>query len=193
MTSLNPESLSENESPDLDFFYIDIGAVGRGVLVEEPVKVQFSDSPSRARRIARNGDVIVSTVRTYLRACWAVDCELDDVIVSTGFAVLRSGPALNNRFLGWYCMTSRFVDQVAAQSVGVSYPAINASEIMGFDLPLPDLARQKEIADVLDEKIGDLHMVCEAIEIQILLLVELRQALITAAVKGELEIPEVAV
>ena len=132
-------------------------------------------------------------MRTYLRACWAVDCELDDVIVSTGFAVLRSGPALNNRFLGWYCMTSRFVDQVVAQSVGVSYPAINASEIMGFDLPLPDLARQKEIADVLDEKIGDLHKVCEAIEIQILLLVELRQALITAAVKGELEIPEVAV
>jgi type I restriction enzyme S subunit len=192
VASLNPESLSENESPGFEFSYLDIGAVGRGVLVEEPIKVRFSDSPSRARRIVKNGDIIVSTVRTYLRACWAVNSELDDLIVSTGFAVLRSDPSVDSRYLGWYCMTSTFIDQVVAKSVGVSYPAINASEIMGFDLPFPDLQIQVQVADVLDRKIGVLRDLCEAIENQILLLQERRQNLITALVTGELEIPEIA-
>lgn len=192
VASLNPESLSENESPEFEFSYLDIGAVGRGVLVEEPIKVRFSDSPSRARRIVKNGDIIVSTVRTYLRACWAVNSELDDLIVSTGFAVLRSDPSVDSRYLGWYCMTSTFIDQVVAKSVGVSYPAINASEIMGFDLPFPDLQIQVQVADVLDRKIGVLRDLCEAIENQILLLQERRQNLITALVTGELDIPEVA-
>ena len=48
--------------------YLEIGAVGTGVLIEEPNRIRFTTAPSRARRIVKNGDTIISMVRTYLKA-----------------------------------------------------------------------------------------------------------------------------
>ena len=43
----------------------------------------------RARRIVRHGDVVISTVRTYLRAISSITNPDSNLIVSTGFAVIR--------------------------------------------------------------------------------------------------------
>ena len=45
----------------------------------------FGDAPSRVRRITQKNDVIISTVRTYLKAVALI--EQNGLIVSTGFDV----------------------------------------------------------------------------------------------------------
>ena len=67
---VNQSTLSDDTDPDYAFDYVDIGSVGTGRLVARPERLRFRDSPSRARRIIRSGDTIVSTVRTYLKAIW---------------------------------------------------------------------------------------------------------------------------
>jgi type I restriction enzyme S subunit len=150
LVRINARALAEDTPDDLEFRYLDIGAVGRGSLVAEPEATTFGDAPSRARRLVVAGDTIVSTVRTYLRAVWPASGDTDDLVVSTGFAVLTPGPEVDARFLGWAVQSDAVIEAVVGRSVGVSYPAINGSEIGDISIPIPSLREQRAIADYLD-------------------------------------------
>ena len=98
---------------------------------------------------SREGDTIVSTVRTYLRSVWPIRGDTDDLVVSTGFAVL-SPTDVDPRYFSWWVLSDTFIEEVVARSVGVSYPAINASELGDLRVRVPSLAEQRAIADYLD-------------------------------------------
>ncbi len=161
LARINEQALPETTDPDVEFGYIDITSVGRGMLVTGPQRVRFGDAPSRARRLVQPGDTIVSTVRTYLRAVWPVVGGTDDLVVSTGFAVISPGPEVESRFLGWWTQSDPFVEEIVARSVGVSYPAINASEVGELFMPLPPLDTQRAIADYLDAETARIDALIE--------------------------------
>ncbi len=149
IAGINERALPEHTDPDQRFRYLDIGAVGRGELVAEPEEMRFEDAPSRARRLVRAGDTIVSTVRTYLRAVWPVPAETGDLVVSTGFAVLTPHE-VDFRYFSWWVRSDAFIEEVVARSVGVSYPAINALELGELKVRVPEAPVQRAIADFLD-------------------------------------------
>jgi len=99
--------------------------------------------------LVREGDTIISTVRTYLRAVWPVSGDAGDLVVSTGFAVLTP-TEVDPSYFSWWVLSDAFVEEVVARSVGVSYPAINASELGDLGVRVPSLAEQRAIADYLD-------------------------------------------
>lgn len=150
LVTINQHSLPEDTDPNFQFRYVDIGTIGRGVLLGLPNELRFADSPSRARRLVRAGDTIVSTVRTYLRAVWSVEEPSSDLVVSTGFAVLTPGPQIDPRYLGWLAQSDLVVEDIAARSTGVSYPAISAQEIAEVRVPVIGLSAQRRIADYLE-------------------------------------------
>jgi type I restriction enzyme S subunit len=49
-------------------------------------------------------------------------------------------------------MMPAFVDEVVARSVGVSYPAINASDLVRIRVPAPPRAEQQRLAEFLDRE-----------------------------------------
>ncbi len=152
LVRINQRSLAEDTDPDYEFRYLNISAVGRGTLVSEPATIRFSDAPSRARRLVRPGDTIVSTVRTYLRAVWPVRGRTAELVVSTGFAVISPGPELDARYFGWLAQSDPFIEEIVARSVGVGYPAINATDIGELVVPVPALTEQRNMADFLDRE-----------------------------------------
>ena len=89
ISTLNDEVLKENTDPDTEVEYVEISDVQAGKGITNSTTLLFKDAPSRARRIARDGDVIVSTVRTYLRSISKIENPPVNLIVSTGFAVIR--------------------------------------------------------------------------------------------------------
>ena len=149
VASLNDDKLSESTDPDLEFRYLDIGSVGRGSLAEEPESMTFGSAPSRARRLVAPGDTLISTVRTYLRAVWAVEGPTEDLVVSTGFAVVRPRK-LNATFLRWAVQADTFIEEVVGRSTGVSYPAINPGDLAMVPVHVPPPAQQRRIAEFLD-------------------------------------------
>ena len=57
-------------------------------------------------------------------------------------------------FLNYALQSQSFVDEVEARSTGISYPAINASDLVSIKILLPPLPVQRAIAAYLDEKCG---------------------------------------
>lgn len=151
LASCNDEVLPETTDDEYFFNYIDIGSVKYGEGITQLQPMSFANAPSRARRVVRKSDVILSTVRTYLKAVALIGDFEEPEIVSTGFAVLRAF-AINPLFLYYAVLSDNFICKVEANSVGMSYPAINASEIMSFKIPLPPEDEQSEIAEYLDRK-----------------------------------------
>jgi type I restriction enzyme S subunit len=189
VAALNQKSLPESTPAGYTFRYIDISNVGRSGLEAEAEVVEFQASPSRARRIVRKHDVIISTVRTYLKAVAYFDYEPTNTIVSTGFAVLTPTGVVPG-YLAYQIKSDQFVDDVARFSAGVSYPAINASSIAALHFICPPLAEQTEIAAHLDAKTQQMDKVITNLTTQIATLKELRKTLINDVVTGKLNVTE---
>lgn len=73
--------------PDSTFRYVDISNVNNLTkIIERTTEVIGKDAPSRARKIIKSNDIIVSTVRPNLNAVAIVPDTLDEQICSTGFS-----------------------------------------------------------------------------------------------------------
>ena len=190
LVSYNQETLSENTEPDYEFNYIEIGDVNyvEGISIND--KTSFSESPSRARRVVRPNDVIVSTVRTYLRSIGVVP-NLDNVICSTGFCVLRDNTGLvDQRFLSYSVRSEWFVSEVISNSYGVSYPAINSSELVDIGIVIPSIDEQKKIVNFIDLNIKKIDDEIQHEERRKTLIKEYRQSLISSVVTGKVRVTE---
>ena len=183
--SINDEVLPDTTRPDFPMSYVDIGSVDsiRGIVSVEDM--MFEDAPSRARRVVRNGDTIVSTVRTYLRAIAPVHRPSANTIVSTGFAVVRPRRVFPG-FLSYALREHGLVEGIVARSVGVSYPALNASEIGMLPIPLPTGDEQRTITDFLDRETAKIDGLAAKKQTLIERLKEKRTALISRTVTSGL-------
>jgi type I restriction enzyme S subunit len=187
VSSCNDESLPETTDPDYEMLYVDISSVSRieGITTKE--EMSFEDAPSRARRRVRDGDTIVSTVRTYLRAIAPIENAEDNLIVSTGFAVLRP-LSIFSGYLSLFLQSHFVVESIVARSVGVSYPAINASDIRDISITIPPLSEQHDIVDRIREATSQIGALQTKNKQSITLLREYRSSLIHHAVTGKIDL-----
>ena len=135
------------------FVYVDIasidGATGRIVSTK---KMFGHEAPGRARQVIRASDVLVSTVRPYLRATAMVPEELDGQIGSTGFCVLRSATGAGHGYLYALSRMSWFTEQLNSRARGASYPAVTDRDIWNLPVPLPDDCTLLSHADMVVKK-----------------------------------------
>lgn len=160
LASLNDESLPATTPASFSFDYADISNVTEGYISDNLESYAFRDAPSRARRIARAGDVIISTVRTYLKAIAQVGQRDVATIYSTGFAVLRPVKELvDPRYLSYVLSSNQVMDEIVATSVGVSYPAIQATALHRIRVPYTPRNVQEAIVRYLDRETADIDAV----------------------------------
>ncbi|MGJ0514896.1 MAG: restriction endonuclease subunit S [Methylomicrobium sp.] len=178
---INRETLPETTPAIFEMKYVDIGSVSYEKGIEKTEDFMFKTSPSRARRLAREGDTIISTVRTYLRAIDYIDEYKNKFVYSTGFAVL-SQKHINPKFLTSFVWSNAFTNQVEDESKGISYPAINSTDLSNLFFVEPPLFEQTAIAAFLDRKTAQIDQAVAIKEKQIALLKERKQILIQNAV-----------
>lgn len=181
IATCNDEVLSEGTDPDKSIEYVEISGVDEVLGIVVTTNLAFAAAPSRARRKVRHGDVLISTVRTYLRAIATVANPPTDLIASTGFAVIRP-TAVRAEYLGYMLRCEFFMAEVIARSVGISYPAINFSDLMVLKGPVPSDAEQVSIARFLDLETRKIDALVEEQRRLIEVLKEKRQAVISHAV-----------
>nr|WP_274380907.1 restriction endonuclease subunit S [Desulforadius tongensis] len=146
---VNPESLTNKTNSDLEINYIDIESVSTGKL-KKIKKIKFKDAPSRARRKVQFGDVIVSTVRPYLKAFTIIKKDINNLICSTGYAVIRANNRINREYLYQCTLSDYFLNQLRNKMVGSNYPAVNSIDIKNNLIAVPSIEEQIKIAQILD-------------------------------------------
>lgn len=187
VAEVNNKTLTEKTPDDYEFEYVDIGSVTYGVKGYATEVMTFGAAPSRARRIVKKGDTIISTVRTYLKAITSIETDMPNLIVSTGFAVITPNKKLHPKFSAYWLMSDLIVDRVYALSTGVSYPAVNASIIGDLFFFIPPLEEQQAIADYLDAKTSQIDRKIELLEGKAEKYTDLKQSLINKTVTRGLD------
>ncbi|NPD86434.1 restriction endonuclease subunit S [Lentimicrobium sp. L6] len=187
--TLNDKALAETTDPEYVINYVDIGSIDKTKGIIKKEQYLFDEAPSRARRIVQDGDILVSTVRTYLRAIAPVINPEENLIVSTGFAVVRPRK-IDSDYLSFLLRSKYFVEKVVSLSVGVSYPAINASVLARIKIPIPPTEEQKEITQYLKKETESIDKIVGLTEKHIDKLKEYKTAIISAAVTGKIKVSE---
>lgn len=136
--------------------YIDIASVEKGV-VRVAQDLLLAEAPSRARRVVRDNDTLISTVRPNLEHYAFIKKAANNAVASTGFAVVTAKD-VDPRWL-YYSLTTKQVTEYLsriADSHTSAYPAFNPDVIEKLELPFPSSPEQRTIAYILgtlDDKI----------------------------------------
>ncbi len=190
ISDFNQEVLSENTDKNKVINYIEIGSVTNEKGISDYQTLTFENAPSRARRIVRNGDTILSTVRTYLKAIAYIDNHYNNFICSTGFAVFTPNKNILPKFLFHALHSEWFVSTVEANSVGISYPAINTTNIINYKLAIPSVKEQEQILCYLDNKCSKIDKAISEKEVLIEKLTQYKKSLIYECVTGKRRVSE---
>jgi type I restriction enzyme, S subunit len=92
--------------------------------------------------------ILYGKLRPYLRKIVRPDFE---GICSTDILPILPGPKLDRGFLYHYLRQPRMVDLATARSAGANLPRLSPAALAAFQLPLPPLAEQRWISEVLDK------------------------------------------
>lgn len=143
----DPRRRASTDFPYIEISDIDVrtGLVGHKVL-------PIGEAPSRARKVVRAGDVLVSTVRPERGAVGVVPDDLDGAVCSTGFAVLRRKNGIHPFALAWLLKGEGVRRQMVKYNIGIAYPAIAEETCLSLVLPIGEdaLKRLNEAASQLE-------------------------------------------
>ena len=168
IAQVNPEQLKHRTDPDYVLEYLDIAAIERPGVIGASRTLTLADAPSRARRRARAGDILVSTVRPYLRNFARVGEAPSNLVASTGYAVVRPANGVDGRFLYQHVLSDAFVEFLKPRMRGSNYPAVKADDVKTYTLSLPPLPEQRKIAAILssvDDAIEKTQAVIDQVQV----------------------------
>jgi|JI10StandDraft_1071094.scaffolds.fasta_scaffold55038_2 hypothetical protein len=136
-----------SKKPDDLFQYIDIASVEVATgIVSNPQELRGDEAPSRARKVVRAFDLIVSTCRPTRGAIAVIPVELHDQIASTAFSIVRAKDGVNPFYLHYALRLPSTLEQFRKWSTGSSYPAILDEDVKKTRIPLPTPEIQNQIA-----------------------------------------------
>lgn len=149
---INQETLKKDSFPN-NFLYLDTKNLTSGKFGELVYFDTMKDKvPSRARRIVKENDILISTVRPNQRHYGFITKDQESYIVSTGFAVITPDETKVNPYFLYKYLTleniTNYLQSIAENSTS-AYPAIKPSVLSELSIILPDKTIQGYISKLL--------------------------------------------
>nr|WP_314764656.1 restriction endonuclease subunit S [uncultured Neisseria sp.] len=122
------------------FQYVDLESVVGTQLIS--YREEFKETaPSRAQRLAKNGDLFFQAVRPYQKNNYLFEKNNENFVFSTGYIQIR--PQNDGYFLLTLVQKEEFVQEVLLRCTGTSYPAINTSSLQNIAILIPQTAEEQ--------------------------------------------------
>ena len=110
-----------------------------------PDEILGEELPTRARRIVKAGQVIISSIEGSLQNCALITDELDGALCSTGFFVIDS-ENFNAATLLVLFKSKLMQDLMRQQCTGTILTAVSKENFLALPLPIIELEVQEQIA-----------------------------------------------
>lgn len=181
VADINSSALPKNYKEDF-IDYVDLGSVRCGH-IETRTRYNLNEAPGRAKRCAKDGDIIWGMVRPNLKAYALVTNPKETDVFSTGFSVL-SAKKVPYSYL--YCAVTQdeFVGYLVNATNGAAYPAVKPVHFEVADILKPDDKVLEQFHSVADS----IYRKKEALENQNHNLRESRDLILPKLMSGEVEV-----
>ncbi|HHQ4756835.1 TPA: hypothetical protein ACSP2Z_001640 [Aeromonas hydrophila] len=177
---LNPESWTVKNRPD-SVAYVDLANAKENVIAEI-TEFLFEDAPSRARRVLRDGDTIVGTVRPGNRSYAFISNPRSNLTGSTGFAVLRPKQKAATEYVYLAATSNSSIEYLAHVADGGVRPEVVSN--------LPCVVPSYDVLNAFHAVAAPLFAKVAANHQQAHTLANLCDALLPRLISGQLRLPE---
>ena len=139
------------KQPDTTFNYIELADVDSSIgIISGSSEVLGKGAPSRAKRVLKKGDVIVSSIQGSLQKAALIDKTQDGFLASTGFFQFRSKTILPEVLLV-LAKSFIFQMQLEKQCAGTILTAVPHESLKNIAVPILPLETQQKIADLVKQ------------------------------------------
>mmetsp|Transcript_23662 Transcript_23662/g.42113 ORF Transcript_23662/g.42113 Transcript_23662/m.42113 type:complete len:439 (+) Transcript_23662:246-1562(+) len=183
LADLNPKSWSAKNHPQ-SVKYVDLSNTKWG-RIEEVTPYEWSEAPSRARRILEVGDSIVGTVRPGNGSYSLIGRA--GLTGSTGFAVIRPKNSKAIEFVYCALTSPENIEKLANLADGGAYPAINPKVVAATAIARTGTDLIEAFSNVTQCMFSKRH----ANDQEIQTLAEMRDLLLPKLMSGEIRLKDV--
>ncbi len=155
---------SRSADPNGQFVVFNTGDAQEGVLVSRPAVVD-RDNIGSSKKLIREGDVIISRLRPYLRQVAFVDPGLTELVYpgaillcSTEFYVLRSRDSHSIAFLVPFLLSEPVQEILAAAQEGGHHPRFDQRTLDNLGMPQQLLSQRKTISKAVEESVAGVRL-----------------------------------
>lgn len=143
---------SKDQDPDGDIRLIQLADIGDGFFVNKSSKFINKNTAKRLNcTFLQKGDVLIARMPDPLgRACiFPLEGESKFITV-VDVCIIRGCDDIDNNYLKYTINSPSIRSEISRQSTGTTRTRISRKNIGNLEIPLPPLAIQKHIADILD-------------------------------------------
>lgn len=188
VTNINPDSY--NLSDAWQFYkYLDTSSITNNVISEMQIYENAHELPSRAKRKVIKNDIVYSTVRPNQHHFGLILCDTKNMLVSTGFSVIRCKDSdLCNEFIYLFLTQKEVIEefqQLAEQSTS-TFPAIKPADIAAKQIPY-----SADVVHTLKPMLEPLFSCIQKNSEENRRIAELRDTLLPKLMSGELDVSDI--
>ncbi|MDO7907577.1 restriction endonuclease subunit S [Paenibacillus sp. JX-17] len=187
VSDVNLESYSGKEKWNY-INYLDTGNITRNRISNiQPLDYKLDKIPSRAKRKVNPNDIVISTVRPNQHHYGMIREPLENMLVSTGFAVITSNRNFPSDLLYLWLTQEDITQKLQSIAEGstTTYPSIKPADIQTLKIPIPHNQILKELSSVIEA----MHKKMWEIQKQNRVLTEIRDTLLPKLMSGEIRVP----
>jgi type I restriction enzyme S subunit len=177
---------------DTEWGVLKLSAVHRGIFRPGENKAMRPDEPIRREYLLATGDVLVTRANTpdLVGDCCVVKKDTGRILLPDLIFPIRLRSGLEPRFLVYVLLSDpvRGLIESVARGSSQSMVKLRGEDLTALPIPVPGENVQRHIADQLDSLASWTERVTIVLDKQVTALREHRQALITAAVTGQIEV-----
>lgn len=163
--------------------WLQTGDLNDGIITSTSKKITLLAVNDKGLRIYPKGSLVIAMYGATIAKTGILAI---DTTVNQACCVLLPSDKIINKFAFYYFNAAKTA--LISLASGGGQPNISQAIISNFTTILPPLPEQQEIADFLDEKTGKIDRLIEELTKQLDELAEYKQAVITEAVTGKVDV-----
>ena len=153
LININSNNYNSKQDDFITIEYLDTGSItSNRIEMLQTLVVGQESIPSRAKRKVVHNDIVYSTVRPNLRHFGLIKNPPKNMLVSTGFAVIRSAKKeISNELILCWISNEKTIDyfQSKAEMSVSTYPSIKPEDVESLIVSVPEEDQLKYLNDLL--------------------------------------------